>query len=172
MNFENLIRSLERFARVLPVITQDVDDMDAKWKPANGAWSILEVVCHLVDEEIEDFRKRVRMGLANPKTPWSPIDPEGVAIERDYNSQVLSESVKRFVNERSASVTWLRSLQSPNWDQAYVHPELGPTYVGEVMASWAAHDHLHLRQITKRLYEMNGRDALPFKTGYAGEWKA
>jgi hypothetical protein len=99
MNFENLIRSLERFARVLPVITQDVDDMDAKWKPANGAWSILEVVCHLVDEEIEDFRKRVRMGLANPKTPWPPIDPEGVAIERDYNSQVLSESVKRFVNE-------------------------------------------------------------------------
>jgi hypothetical protein len=36
------------------------------------------------------------------------------------------------------------------------------------MASWAAHDALHLRQIAKRLYELTARDAGRYSAGYAG----
>jgi hypothetical protein len=31
-------------------------EAQARWKPTPEAWSILEVVCHLGDEEREDFR--------------------------------------------------------------------------------------------------------------------
>jgi hypothetical protein len=51
-----------------------------------------------------------------------------------------------------------------------MHPKVGATAAGDVMASWAAHDALHLRQIAKRLWELAGRDGAPFRTGYAGEW--
>jgi len=172
MNFPKLIHSLDRFGRILPAIVADVDDADARWKPANGAWSILEIVCHLADEESDDFRLRVQLGLDDPTIPWPAIDPEGSAVTRKYNEQNLDETVARFIQERTVSVEWLKTVDTPNWKNTYVHPQLGDTIVGEVMTSWAAHDHLHLRQITKRLFEMNVRDGAPYKTDYAGEWKA
>lgn len=172
MEFQKLIDSLDRFSRILPVLVADISDADAKWQPESGGWSILEVVCHLADEETEDFRLRVQSTLADPTKPWPPIDPEATAVERKYNEQNLAEVVGRFVRERNSSLAWLKGVVNPNWDNAYEHPQFGPIQAGRLMASWAAHDQLHLRQIAKRMFEMNVRDGSGFPTDYAGEWKA
>ena len=172
MDFEKLVASMDRFGRILPVLVADVTDEDAKWKPDSGGWSILEIVCHLADEEVEDFRQRVKSTLADPAAPWPKIDPELVAVERRYNEQNLAKVVERFVRERNESVDWLKSLVDPDWETAYQHPRFGPIHAGIVMASWAVHDQLHLRQIAKRMFEMNVRDGSPYPTDYAGEWKA
>lgn len=172
MEFPKLIDSLERFGKLLPAVVAGVSKDDARWKPELGGWSILEIVCHLADEEVEDFRCRVKMTLKDPSAPWPPIDPEGAAIERRYNEQNLSEVVQRFIDERAKSTQWLRSVESPDWDLAYQHPKFGAIRAGEVMVSWAAHDQLHLRQIAKRMFEINVRDGAPYATDYGGEWKA
>ncbi len=57
MKPENLIESLDRFRRMLPEVVRDVSADDARWKPPDGAWSILEVVSHLADEEEFDFAR-------------------------------------------------------------------------------------------------------------------
>ena len=171
-NFQKLIDSLSRFGKLLPAVVADIPDEDAKWKPGEGGWSILEVVCHLADEEVDDFRKRVQMTLSDPSKDWPPIDPEGVALERKYNEQNLMEVAERFSTERHASVDWLRTVQNPDWELAYEHPKWGPIKAGQVMVSWAAHDQLHLRQIAKRMFELAGRDGAPYSTSYAGDWKA
>ncbi len=172
MEFEKLIASLDRFSRILPVLVAGVSESDAKWKPESGEWSILEIVCHLADEEVEDFRQRVQLTLADPTTPWPRIDPEGVAIARRYNEQDLTEAARRFVRERNVSVDWLKQVVNPDWDSTYEHPSIGPILAGRLMASWAAHDQLHLRQLAKRLFEMNVRDGAPYPADYAGQWKA
>ena len=143
-----------------------------KWKPPSGNWSILEIVCHLGDEEVEDFRTRVRMTLENPGDDWPPIDPEGVAISRKYQDSSIDDALERFLVERAESVRWLRSLKDPNWQLAYQHPRFGRIQAGEVLTAWVAHDHLHTRQIAKRLFEMSARDGEPYSTSYAGEWTA
>lgn len=170
MNAPALINSLAGFAATLPVLVARVSDADARFKPSSGAWSILEIVCHLVDEEVEDFRTRLRLTLENPTTPWPPLDPEGVAKSRRYNEQNLAERVGTFVRERRASVAWLRTIQQPNWENAYSHPKWGPISAGMLMTAWAAHDMLHLRQIAKRRYELALRDGSPYSAGYAGAW--
>lgn len=172
MDFENLVSSLHRFGRILPTLVADTSPEDAAWKPDSGGWSILEIACHLADEEVEDFRHRVQSTLESPSSAWPSIDPEAAAIERKYNQQDLTSVVARFVREREASVAWLKSLVDPDWDRAYHHPRFGPIAAGIVMASWAAHDQLHLRQIAKRMFEMNIRDGSPYPTDYAGQWKA
>lgn len=172
MNFQKLMDSLARFGRILPAVVADVSDEDARWKPESGNWSILEIVCHLADEETEDFRQRVKLTLEDPSSPWPPIDPEQACIDRKYNEQELDRTVERFVSQRIASVEWLRTIASPNWENAYVHPEFRAISAGEVMVSWAAHDQLHLRQIAKRMFEMNVRDGSPYATEYGGQWSA
>ena len=172
MNFEQLVNSLERFGRMLPEVVRDVSEDDSRWKPADGAWSILEIVCHLADEEEFDFGLRTKLTITTPDAAWPPIDPAGWAIQRDYNSKDLSEVVDRFVELRQRSVTWLRELENPDWDTTYNHPRFGPFPAGALLGSWAAHDYLHLRQISKRMYQLALRDAGDYDTRYAGEWKA
>lgn len=172
MNLPKLIDSLERFGRLLPEVVRGVPDEDCRWKPADGAWSILEVVCHLADEDEFDFRPRVRLTLADPAAAWPPIDPEGWAVQRAYNEQSPTAVAARFSAFRAQSVGWLRSLDQPDWNQSHQHPKFGPFRAGDILAAWVAHDSLHLRQISKRLYQLAARDAGEYSTRYAGEWGA
>lgn len=172
MNADALIRRLESFADALPAVVTSMDAADARWKPPSGAWSVLEIVNHLADEEVEDFRQRLELTLRDPARRWPSIDPETAAVERRYNERDLNESVRRFVSERRKSIEWLHGLKEPDWHATHEHKKLGPVMAGAILASWAAHDDLHLRQIAKRLYELNNRDGQPYGTEYAGEWGA
>jgi len=171
MNAATIIDRLDRFPGALRGAVACVTEAQARFRPPSGAWSILEVVNHLVDEERDDFRARLRQTLEQPQPAWPPIDPEGWARQRRYNERALAESVAVFVQERRTSVEWLRSLPSTtDWSRAYQHPRFGPIHAGDLLAAWAAHDALHLRQIAKRLYELAGCDGEPFSARYAGEW--
>ena len=58
----------------------------------------------------------------------------------------------------------------PDWERAHDHPRLGPLRAGDLMASWIAHDLLHIRKIVRVLWEHHGRDTASYDTRYAGEW--
>jgi hypothetical protein len=174
MDLTTLLTRMEHTGAAARVLLSTVSDADARWKPPSGAWAILEIVAHLADEEVEDFRTRIRLTLQAPEAPWPPIDPEGAARDRSYNTRDLQTELNRFVVERGESIRWLRSLQSPSWSNTHQHPKFGPISAGTLMVSWAAHDALHLRQIAKRLFELAARDGQSngFITTYAGEWGA
>jgi hypothetical protein len=150
VNARALIDRLERFADILPAVVDGLSEADARWRPDGTGWSILEIVTHMADEEVEDFRQRVELTLRDPEAAWPPIDPEGWAVERRYNEGRLAEVVERF----------------------YRHPKIGAMHAGEVFTAWAAHDALHLRQIAKRLYQMTARDGGEYGPDYAGSWTA
>ena len=172
MNIQELIRSLDVFPATLAAAVDGMDDDSIRYKPADGVWSILEIVCHVADEEIEDFRTRVLSTLDDPSSAWPGIDPEAAAKDRRYNAQDLAEQLDRFRRDRAESVGLLRRLKSPVWNRTYEHPVLGPIHAGDVMVSWAAHDMLHLRQIAKRRFELIGLAAPGYHTAYAGQWGA
>ncbi len=170
MNIQPIIERMDRFSSVLPALVSGVGREESLWRPDEKSWSILEIVCHLADEDARDFRPRLERTLAEPQGVWDPIDPEGWAVSRGYREADMEEATARFVGERHRSVVWLMGLGKVDWDRVYVHPKIGPIRAGDLLASWAAHDALHLRQIAKRMYELASRDAAGFETGYAGEW--
>jgi hypothetical protein len=166
-----LIDRMEAFAAAPRTVIGHASTAEARRKPASGAWSILEIVCHLVDEEVEDFRARLRSTIETPSAPWPPIDPEGIAKSRRYNDRELAPMLDAFERERRASIAWLRSLPADApWTMTYTHPKVGPLHAGMLLASWAAHDQLHLRQLAKRLYELCAENAGPYPIDYAGAW--
>ena len=167
---DRLIAMLERNGGVLATAVEGVSPEDARWRPDDGAWSILEIVRHLVDEEQDDFRTRVEHTLRDPEAAWPPIDPEGWAAERRYNDDDLDEAVRTFRARRTESVRWLRALDDPDWSRTHTHPKFPPLRAGDVLVSWVAHDALHLRQIAKRLYQIIDRDGGDYSPAYAGRW--
>lgn len=170
MDLARLIASLESFPPMLRASVAGLGDNELRWKPEANTWSVLEIVCHVADEEVDDFRPRVLGTLEDASKPWSPIDPEGVAVSRRYNEQSLETVLDRFERDRAESVRLLRELTAPDWQSAYEHPVFGPIRAGDVMVSWAAHDMLHLRQIAKRRFEIVSSAGDGFSTSYAGEW--
>lgn len=162
---------LAKFPAALHATATVASDTDARWKPAPEHWSILEVCCHLLDEEGEDFRARAESTLCDPTIEWPKLDLKDVAQRRKYNERDLGETLAKFAAARAASIVWLDGLPgSTDWSRARAHPQFGPLAAGMLLAAWAAHDALHLRQIAKRLHELAARDAGPHSVIYAGEW--
>lgn len=161
---------LERFPSVLTALVGGLTPAEARWTPREGDWSIVEIVSHLADEETDDFRPRIRSTLEDPARAWPVNDLTDVSARRGYARNDLKERLTVFTRERGESVRWLCGLEGPDWSLSYVHPSAGPLPAGEILASWAAHDQLHLRQIAKRLFERSVRDAGPVAADYAGGW--
>lgn len=172
MNSASLIQRMKRMPATLQAMISDVPESELKWRPADGGWSILEIICHLADEETDDFRPRIQITLQQDGTRWPSIDPRQAAIDRDYQSQAIESVIERFTGERQASLEWLQHLDKPDWNAEYDHPVFGIVRAGDLLAAWVAHDALHIRQIAKRLYQMTQQDAAGFSTAYAGDWVA
>lgn len=170
INLEPIIDRMARFPTVLRAAATSASIEDARWKPGPEHWSILEVCCHMLDEEREDFRLRLQSTLEDPARAWARLDLKDVATKRKYNERELATVLTEFEQERARSVGWLRSPRPADWSLAYIHPEAGPVRAGDLLASWAAHDALHLRQISKRLYELAKRDTPGMSVDYAGTW--
>ena len=169
METRTLVSLLTRGAERIRVLATDVPEDQARWRPDPDAWSTLEVVNHLADEECEDFRARLEATLHRPQAPWPPTDPGGWVTSRNYNGRDLDDSVQRFLAERAASLEWLRTLVSPDWTTAHVAP-FGPISAGDVAASWVAHDILHMRQLVELHWAYTTERLVPHSTAYAGTW--
>ena len=169
MNAAYILSQLDSNAGVFNEILKNIPAELITWKVQPEKWCLLEIVCHLHDEEREDFRARLRHVLETPNDPLPSIDPVGWVAERNYIGQDFHTQLKKFSQEREESVRWLKSLVNPNYENAFQHPKFGPLSGRLFMSNWLAHDYLHIRQITKVKY-----DYLAKVSGetldYAGTW--
>ncbi|MEZ6241474.1 MAG: DinB family protein [Phycisphaerales bacterium] len=170
MNTSRMIARMESFPGAVRAACSGLTPEDALYRADAKSWSILEIVCHLADEEELDFPTRLERTLNDPGAPWEPIDPEGWAVKRRHRDANLAEQLDRFASLRARRIAWLRTLENPDWSTTHQHPKLGAMRAGDLMGAWGAHDALHLRQISKRLYELALRDAKGYRTDYAGLW--
>ena len=170
MDIKTGIELLSRQAVQIQALLADVGDQQARWKPDPESWSLLEVVTHLHDEEIEDFRSRLDVMLHQPDQPWSSIDPAGWVISRGYNQRKLSESLASYREERRKSIAWLRSLGAPDLTIQAPTP-WGTMPIGDMFAAWIAHDLLHMRQLVEVKWAFLEKEFGEFNPEYAGRWR-
>ena len=169
MDHTFIINKLSENLNTFRSLLENVSAEEYMWKSNPEKWCLLEIVCHLYDEEQFDFRARTGHILENIQTDLPPIDPVGWVISKNYMDQDYNESVEMFLAERKKSVEWLRLLKDPNWKNEYKHQTFGIMSAEFFLTNWLAHDYLHIRQITalkfNYLKHISGIDPL-----YAGEW--
>ena len=169
LEFETLYQDLAHGAEIIRALVLGVTQVEAQVKSTPESWSILEVICHLADEEREDFRQRVDLSLNRPGEEWPPIHPGAWVIERKYNERDLEQSLNDFLAERATSLAFLKGLESADWNASTVTP-YGERKAGDLLTSWVAHDNLHMRQLVELRRVRLERLAAPYDIGYAGEW--
>lgn len=170
MNHLHIIRQLDANHKTFEGLLAVSDATEITWRPADKKWCLLEIACHLYDEEREDFRARLKYTLETPNEKLPSIDPVGWVTSRHYMDQDYDQTVSNFLAERKQSVEWLLSLKSPAWKNAHHHHKFGPLSAEMFLANWLAHDYLHIRQILKLRYHYLKHTATEVKLKYAGEW--
>jgi hypothetical protein len=169
MEPENIIDLLEQNQYTFKALLKDISHELIYWKPAPDKWCLLEILCHLYDEEREDFRTRVKSVLEDPRKPLPKIDPLRWVTDHEYMKQEYLHKLLSFLTERQKSVEWLRSLKIPDWENTYQHPQLGPMSAFLFLNNWLAHDFLHIRQINKNKY-LFLKAHVSTSLDYAGNW--
>ena len=169
MEFKELRDEMEQNGETIQKLFAGVTPEQARRKPAPAAWSMLEVVCHLYDEEREDFRQRLEIMLSGSGQAWPPINPVGWVTERKYIEQDFDAMLGKWVAERTKSLAWLDSLANPDWSALTTSP-FGSMRAGDMLAAWVRHDILHMRQLVElkhmRVLELSN----PYDGAYAGDW--
>jgi hypothetical protein len=169
MDFETLYRELENSTEMIRALLLGISQEDAQVKPSPESWSILEVTCHLFDEEREDFREHLDFILHRQNEEWHSIDPQGWVTERNYSQRNFVEIQQKFFAERKQSLDWLTEIANSDWKKTYT-TQFRTISAEEMFASWVAHDNLHIRQLVELRRARIERIATPHSIEYAGDW--
>ncbi len=139
------------------------------WKQTPEKWCLLEILCHLYDEERKDFRFRIKWVLEKPNKIPPPFNPIDWVTDHNYMGQDYNSILDKFLEEREYSISWLKSLENVNWSNSFEHPKLGKMTAVYFLNNWLAHDYLHIRQIIKLKFDyLNNR--FNEDLDYAGKW--
>ena len=161
--------TLARTPDILDLLVGNLDVAGWQARPAAGRWSPLEILCHLRDEEREDFGARLRVVLAGGGV-FAPIRPAEWVVERRYQDEDPAAALGEFRTRRAESLALLADVD-PRSLHAVGYPEGRQfTLSGlDVVAAWAAHDLLHLRQLTGTLAQNWARSLPALRVDYAGD---
>ena len=162
-SFDDALPVLRSTPSVLRAWLQDLPDSWIRANEGAETWSPFDIVGHLIHGERTDWIDRVDIILAHGESrPFTPFDR--FAQFQASRGKSLSELLDTFAELRTANLARLESLQLGRKDLARPgrHPELGPVTLGQLLATWVAHDLNHLGQIARVM----GRQY----TGAVGPW--
>lgn len=117
-------------------------------RPAEGQWSIKEIIGHLVDSEFVNGT-RVRFIAAHDR-PAIPSYDENLFAARLGNERARTKDLlEAFAAVRAANLGLLERLPKGAMDRVGIHSERGEESIRTIVAIFAGHDHIHERQIER-----------------------
>lgn len=139
------------FLAVLQTVAAGLTKQQWRRRPAEDAWSITEIVCHLRDVEVEVNHPRL-MRIIEESNPFiSAVDSDPWATTRQYQTQSGPEALAVFADARRATLALLDQFSSADWVRPARHALFGPTTAQELLTFTNEHDRLHLRQMRGNL---------------------
>jgi DinB superfamily len=158
---------LARLPRALDALLGGLDPAGWRERPAPAEWSPIEILCHLRDEETEDFGARLRVVVEGGKT-FAPIDPVRWAEERAYRDAEPDAVLTDLRERRAETLVFLEGIAPERLRHAVPHPRLGTLSGLDLLAAWVTHDRLHLAQLAATLARLGARRWAPLRAEYAG----
>jgi FMN phosphatase YigB (HAD superfamily) len=127
------------------------------WRPAQKAWGLTEIICHLRDVEAEINLPRLRkiLQVDNPFIPG--VDSDSWADQRDYLRQDGEAAFEDFLDAREETLDILDNLNEAGWSRPIRHAIFGPTHLREMVRIMAGHERLHGRQIHEVILKQQTR---------------
>ncbi|MBV9258951.1 MAG: DinB family protein [Ktedonobacteraceae bacterium] len=127
---------------------EGLDETHIHYIPAEGEWSIHEIVIHLADSEVMGYW-RLRKTLAEEGSILPVYDEATWAQKLTYHAQERELAIVLFTSLRASTGALLRSLPAEAWELTSMHPERGKINVYDLFNVYLQHGEIHLQQIKR-----------------------
>ena len=149
-DLQTTIALLERTPLALDALLRGLPESWTRQGEGEKTWSALDVVGHLIHCEVDDWMPRARRILAEGESRvFDAFDRWGHVrlVEGKSPAELLGE----FAARREENLEELRGwkLGVEDLEKRGLHPALGPVTLGQLLATWAAHDLNHLHQMAR-----------------------
>ena len=152
INLEETMALLQRTPAVLDALLRNLPESWTLRNEGEDTWSAFDVVGHLIHGERTDWLPRAKRILEfGAAKAFKPFDR--FAQERESRGKSLAQLLDEFARLRGQNLNELRGLHlgAADLQKHGRHPALGVVTLGELLATWGAHDLTHLHQISRIL---------------------
>jgi len=129
-------------------LIRGVWEEDLRKPEAEGKWSMMDVILHLLDSEIA-WGCRLRAVLAEDRPNLTGYDQDRWAENLNYEAADLDTSLHALFGLRRSHVALIRSLTEEQKQRVGIHSERGEESLELMIRLYAGHDLVHLRQLAR-----------------------
>lgn len=141
------IDQLEATPDILRGLMAEIDEEDAKWKPAPDRFSIAEVLAHLSHSEGHCYRLRLDRFIGEELPELEPDDAQmHLDLYRDADPE---DAFDHFEEQRENNVDYLRALPAEAGERKALHKAAGEITLNQMLYEWVLHDLGHIRQVAE-----------------------
>jgi len=131
-------------------LVQKLPEELLRMQPAQGEWSALECLIHLIDTERQVFPVRMRCFLEGRDFPGFDPDSQGNLPSVE---QLPKDLAREFAGLREESLVLLEKLTPFDLERQARHGELGTVTLSQMVHEWAAHDLMHTVQAERAMMQ-------------------
>ena len=157
---EDLIRRYKEGPALLRAALEKAPREAHKWRPAENAWSIHEIVCHCADAET-NAAMRIRYLVAEEKPVIIGYDQDRWAKSFVYHAANLYTALGVVEAVRAHTTDLLRRLPAAAWLTSGTHTESGGYSADDWLKSYAEHLEKHSRQIERNQRAWQAEETRP-----------
>lgn len=144
-----LIDRFERGGAILRGAIEGLNEDDLRAKPGPGAWSIRELVIHVLDSDLV-AHDRMRRIAAMPKPLLIGYDENAYIATLPYDALDLNVVCDVFEGTRKLTAQMLRALPDEAFAREGVHNERGIVTLEQLVADYAWHLEHHMEFARKK----------------------
>ncbi len=148
------INTLLTTPAALQTITKNINLSDWHKRIAANEWSLAEIVCHLLESDINVNLERIQQ-VVNEENPFLNKLHSGENFSALINNQDPVQLMSAFLGVRERLTSILKNFKPGEWKKSARHSIFGPTNLQELVDFAATHDRVHVRQILKTLTDNN-----------------
>lgn len=163
MNLAEAVPVLERTPAILDAWLRDLPDPWIRVNEGPDTFSAFDVLGHLIHGERADWIARARIIREHGESrPFDKFDR--FAMYRESEGKTLNDLLDAFAELRRANLDTLAGwrLTPQDLERRGTHPELGAVTLGQLLATWVAHDLGHLGQVARVMAKRYKTDVGPW----------
>jgi DinB superfamily len=118
-------------------------------RPVPGKWSVLEVVCHLVDTDA-NISHRLKRVLSEERPVFERVKPDLMLAALAYHERDVEEELALFDLGRRQIARILRALPTVAWERVGVVGDRGEKTVAQMVNGAVEHVAHHLKFVVEK----------------------
>ena len=142
--YQRAIEIMQTTPAVLRALVTGLPAEALERAPAEGQWSVRDVLAHMVQAEAGTIGPRIQSMLDQPGAPLPRPNPVEVPATPRAMFDLWDAA-------RQRNLELFRSVRPEQLDQTDQHARYGAVSLGEHVVEWAYHDLDHLRQMLAAL---------------------